>query len=208
MARPRAQPRGFTLVELMVTLVVAAVLAMIAVPNFRDTLRRSHVSAASNALLADLAYARSEAVSRGNYVSLCPSNADGSGCQDGLAYEGGWLVYTYKPGQGVPNQDYAGDADKEVLLRATGARNGVSIQAVDASVLSFGPQGQLVFPGAGTAPAGLDFVTCYREGAAGLGTSTAAVTGVSLTVRASGSVSTSPLSPPDSACTASAPGTE
>lgn len=203
----RAQPRGFTLIELMVTLVVLAVLTLIAVPNFRDTMRRSRVSSASNALLADLAYARSEAVSRGNYVSVCPGNAEGSGCQDGQAYEGGWLVYTYKPGQGVPNQDYSGDASKEVLLRATQARNGVSIQAMDGNVLTFGPQGQLVFPagGAGAAPAGLDFVTCYRDGAAGIGVSSASVTGVSLTVRASGSVATSPLTPPDGACTATAP---
>ena len=46
MHTPRTM-RGFTLIELMVTLAVLAILTMVAVPNFRDTIRRSRVSAAS-----------------------------------------------------------------------------------------------------------------------------------------------------------------
>ena len=70
---------GFTLLELMVTLAVASILAVIALPSFRDLLRKNQVSSANNALLADLSYARSEAITRGNIVSICPSS-DGATC--------------------------------------------------------------------------------------------------------------------------------
>src|SRR5690348_2467245 len=92
--------RGFTLLELMVTLAVASVLVVIAVPSFRDLLRRNQVSSASNALLADLSYARSEASMRGSIVSICPST-DGTTCTSTQAYESGWLVYTYSAGHSV-----------------------------------------------------------------------------------------------------------
>ena len=51
MAMPN-RVRGFSLLELMITITVMAILLAIAVPNFRDVIHRNQVSSASNAMLA------------------------------------------------------------------------------------------------------------------------------------------------------------
>lgn len=65
---------GFTLVELMVTIFVAAVLMAIAIPSFKHAIQSTQTSAVTNDLLADLKFARTEAVSRGNEVAVSASN--------------------------------------------------------------------------------------------------------------------------------------
>lgn len=183
--------RGFSLVELMVTLAVLAILTMVAVPSFRDTIRRNRVSAASNALYADLHYARSEAINRGQLVSLCPSN-DGSNCTaGGAAWDTGWLVYTYPAGAASANAAYTAG---NILLRAGGERPGVTINASTADVLSFGQQGQLR-PGAA-----LSFRTCIRASGDGAGENSATVPGLRLDLTGSGSLTNKALASGD-ACT-------
>ena len=74
----KAKQAGFTLIELMFTIVVLAVLLGIGVPNFRDFVRNSRLTSAANDLLTDVNLARSEAVKRRVPVTLCKS-ANGSG---------------------------------------------------------------------------------------------------------------------------------
>lgn len=62
--------QGVTLVELMVVVAVAAILAMIAIPSFNDTLERRRLEGAANELSADLQYARSQAVADNVTVTL------------------------------------------------------------------------------------------------------------------------------------------
>ncbi len=174
--------RGFSLVELMVTITVMAILVAIALPNFRDVIHRNQVSSASNELLAGLAYARTEAITRGQLVSMCPSSS-GTSCAGGKAFESGWIVYTYPAGAASANTNY--DSTKATLLRTTTARAGVSVQSKGATVITFGQQGQLK-PSTPT----LTFVTCFRTGTTGTGSSTNAVPGAELDVNGSGSVTT------------------
>lgn len=173
---------GFTLVELMVTLTVAAILAMIAVPSFRDTIRRNRVTSASNALLADLTYARGEAINRGQIVTLCPSTT-GTGCAGGTNWSGGWMAYTYPPGTASINAAYT---TGNLSLRAATAQNGVSVWAGQAALPTFGMQGQLK-----PANTTLRFITCMVDG--GTATSTQAVPGIELDVNGSGAITTKPL---------------
>jgi type IV fimbrial biogenesis protein FimT len=77
----KAKQTGFTLIELMFTIVVLAVLLGIGVPNFRDFVRNSRMTAGANDLLADVNLARSEAVKRRVPVTLCKST-DGATCSD------------------------------------------------------------------------------------------------------------------------------
>ena len=74
-----AAVRGFTLVELMVTVAVAAVLLAIAVPSFTSIVNSSRLTAQANEVVAALQSARMEAVRRNARVSVC-SSADGSTC--------------------------------------------------------------------------------------------------------------------------------
>jgi type IV fimbrial biogenesis protein FimT len=201
MIRTRSLLRGFSLIELMVAITVAAILTVIAVPSFTNAIRGNRISSASNALLADLSYARAEAVTRGTDVSMCPS-ADGKTCTGSTAYDTGWLVYTYTNGKAVASTAYDSSSVNNTILRYTTARTGVSIQSQDAKIIGFGSQGQTL-PIAST-PTRFAFVTCFRTGTTGTGQSTTANLGVQLTVSGSGSVSNINW-PVGTACTAPVP---
>lgn len=87
----RAYARGFTLIELMTALVIAAILMAVAVPSFRNASLGSKLSASANNLLSSLQLARSEAIKRNVAVTVCAS-ADGATCAGGGGWEQGWVV--------------------------------------------------------------------------------------------------------------------
>jgi len=82
---------GFTLVELMVAITIAAILIAIAAPNFTDTVRANRVQSQLSDLRGDLNFARSDAVSRGRYVTLCPSNDNYQSCSGN--WGDGWFIF-------------------------------------------------------------------------------------------------------------------
>jgi type IV fimbrial biogenesis protein FimT len=83
--------RGFTLVELMVTLLVLAVLLGLAVPSFRDAALSSRLTGYANDLVASVQIARSEAIKRNATVTLCAST-NGSTCATAGGWEVGWII--------------------------------------------------------------------------------------------------------------------
>lgn len=83
---------GFTLVELMVTLAAAAILAGLAAPGMRDLLERQRAATAMHGLTAHLAMARNAAITSRGPVTLCPSRGDGL-CSGSTDWSSGWLLY-------------------------------------------------------------------------------------------------------------------
>lgn len=81
--------RGFTLIELMVTIAVMAILMAIAVPSFNEVALHSKLNSVSNNFVASAHLARSEAIKRNGTVTLCASS-DGSSCTG--AWKDGWVV--------------------------------------------------------------------------------------------------------------------
>lgn len=67
---------GFTLIELMVTIAVLAVLATLVAPSFRQLLAAQRVRTTSYDMVGDLILARSEAIKRGKNVTITPVTSD------------------------------------------------------------------------------------------------------------------------------------
>lgn len=110
---------GFTLIELMFTIVVLAVLLAIGVPNFRDFLHNSRMTSAANDFLTDVNLARSESVKRRVSVTLCKST-DGSSCTtDASVALRRWIVYVDDANSGaVHANDGNGSVDSgETVLK-------------------------------------------------------------------------------------------
>jgi type IV fimbrial biogenesis protein FimT len=83
--------RGFTLIELMVTISIMAILLMIAVPSFQNATLGSKLSSFANSLVSSAHLARSEAIKRNATVALCASS-DGASCATSGGWEQGWIV--------------------------------------------------------------------------------------------------------------------
>lgn len=65
---------GFTLIELMVTVVVVSILSALAVPSMRTFIQNSRITTQANEFIADLNFARSEAIKRAANVTVCKSD--------------------------------------------------------------------------------------------------------------------------------------
>ncbi len=86
--------RGFTLVELMVTISLIAILTTLAAPSFTQMIASTRLSAATNELYTSLVQAKSEAIRSGGRVTICPSS-DGATCLTSATptWATGWITF-------------------------------------------------------------------------------------------------------------------
>ncbi len=97
---PVRRAPGFTLLELMITITILAVGLSLAVPSIRSISANNQVAAANNSILTAINLARSEAITRGNAVAVCPSSA-GKRCNNGK-WNAGWIVFDDSDGNASP----------------------------------------------------------------------------------------------------------
>ena len=77
--------RGFTLIELMVTLTLGAILMVIAAPSFVTFQRNSELTSFTNSMVAAINSTRGEAMKRGRYAMLTPT--------DDTNWNSGWKAF-------------------------------------------------------------------------------------------------------------------
>mgnify|MGYP000562430767 CR=1 FL=1 len=120
--------QGFTLVELMVVLAIVAILLLVATPNYDSLIIGSKVDKARYALASSLAFARTEAVKRGDDVTVCRGSSGTCGTGTGATSwnNNGWKVIA-----------------EGAIIRTTESDNaGVDIDYECGDFISFGADGE------------------------------------------------------------------
>jgi type IV fimbrial biogenesis protein FimT len=131
---------GYSLVELMITIVIGTILLSAAVPAFQTLIRNNRLVSTTNDFVAYVNLARSEAVKRGTEVVLCRRNPAGApACQQGNDWSQGWLLFVNPDGNNA-----LGGADT-LLQVGQGTEAGVSLMANNAAiaVLRYNPDGTI-----------------------------------------------------------------
>ena len=147
----KTKAAGFTLVELVVTLAIAAILASIAIPSFSDFVQDTRISSETNDIITDFYFARSEAVKRNRRVTICKSsNANAAdvpatpvpSCNVTADFNWtiGWIIFIDADADGIR------DANEAVLRINEGMDTGVLLypRAIDTNIqnfVSYNPRG-------------------------------------------------------------------
>lgn len=88
---------GFTLIELIITLAIAGILTTMALPNYREFVMNNRMTTTTNDFVSTLAVARSEAIKRGEGVTIC-SSTDQATCT-ASAWNLGWIIRVTTSGE-------------------------------------------------------------------------------------------------------------
>ena len=140
--------RGFNLVEMMITLVVASVLISLAIPSFTDISGNNRLSTVANELIGVFTMARSEAVKRNRVVSVCTS-VDGDVCEGSPYWEDGWIVFVDEDNDGLRGAD-------ELIVRVHAGIDDATVRSSFGDSVSFASNGASNSMG--------DFAICSAQG--------------------------------------------
>ena len=141
MPKLHIKSNGFTIIELMVTLAVVAILASIAAPNFMNMIRDTRIVTQTNNLVGSLQLARSEAAKQGVQVTVRHHGNTASN------WDGGWDVFTDWDGDGVYDDDGDGvlcEVEEDCILRTqTALANSLTLRTGDTFIqwLAYQPSG-------------------------------------------------------------------
>jgi len=134
----RTSASGFTLVELMITVAILVIIALVAVPSYNNYIANERARTATTGLSTAFAQARSEAIKSRQVVSVCGSNAAGTACNNATDWSAGWLVVdgagvvlgSFAPPGGTPGITASGNV---INFRNTGETNAAFNVAVSVS---------------------------------------------------------------------------
>lgn len=126
---------GFTLIEMMVTVGILAILLAMVAPSFRGLLLDNQASTQADALVTSLMFARSEAVKRNIPVVMCRSNT-GTDCA-GSNWASGWIVFADADRSGSSAVS-TGDPILQVVGKLSG---NFTLTTTSVSGFTYGPDG-------------------------------------------------------------------
>ncbi|MEX0733430.1 MAG: GspH/FimT family pseudopilin [Steroidobacteraceae bacterium] len=113
---------GFTLLDLLTTMVVLSILVTVGIPSFASIIRNNRIAGHTNELVTTLTYARSEAMKRGDVVTTCASE-DQATCAGSNDWSTGWIVFVDL------NLDGARDVTEELLQVWTEIGGGLELDS-------------------------------------------------------------------------------
>lgn len=91
----RSRQQGFTLLELVITMTIAAILLVIGVSSYKYITTSNRMAGEINSLLGDMQFARAEGIKEGQTVTICAANSTDTGCSGSAnAWNAGWLVFS------------------------------------------------------------------------------------------------------------------
>lgn len=151
---PHYPGHGFSLIEMMVSLAVLAILSAYAYPAFDSMLQRQRQATSINALISTLYHVRSEAIMRNRDVMVCKSR-DGLDCTRSGEWEQGWLVFEDS------NRNRVRDSNEGVISRQP-ALNKITIY-----YRAFGSDHYLIYTAAGITKTNGTYTFCDASGAVG-----------------------------------------
>jgi type IV fimbrial biogenesis protein FimT len=93
---------GFTLVELLITIVILTILLAAGVPAFQQFIKNNRVTAQTNDLISAIQLARSEALKNGANIVVCASS-DQASCTGKDTWTEGWIVFSDLNFNNVPD---------------------------------------------------------------------------------------------------------
>jgi len=112
---------GFTMVEILITLIIAGVLLSLALPSFQSLIGDNQIVSTTNEFVSSVHVARSEAIKRDARVGMCPSSdplAANPVCSTTAAWTSGWIVFV------DDDEDGLRDSPGEELLQRMDQRSG------------------------------------------------------------------------------------
>lgn len=170
---PSARQHGFTLVELVVTIALLAILTTLAAPSFSEVLRQWRRDSATRELSSTLQLARSESIKTSRQIVVCPST-DGESCADGTEWNTGWIVFVDDGAGTLANAGNQVVNTNERILKVVSAQSGVASITSSGGVewMQFLPNGLMgsatttltVTPSGANANTKVDKVTVSRVG--------------------------------------------
>lgn len=143
--------RGFTLIEVVITMAIVGIFASLAIPAFSNLIQSNRVTSGTNLLISSLHLARSEALKRANNVVLCVSTNQTS-CTGGGDYAQGWIIFTDCDGDqllggGAVNCDGGPIADDaEEIIKVQDTLSGLYINNTVAGTAGFNYAGRVTGP--------------------------------------------------------------
>lgn len=139
-----ASQAGFTLIELMITLTISAIILTVAVPSFTTTIQNNRVTTQLNDFVSTLNLARTEAIKRGMRITVCKS-PDAVNCNTSTTgWEQGWIVFVDS------NADNTRDTGETILFVSERLASGMTLTGDSAlnvkDYVSYRPSGKTTFP--------------------------------------------------------------